>query len=331
MLKYLFLLVLAATYSQNSSASFDFHRNVKAGLEAASNYDEFIEKTVKPTVLEIQNSYLSFPDEVCNEFLEMPITDLINYREVLIRTKESIPCLTYGLNRIDLYYEQFELMNLRFTSPFKLSSHLESSEIVLNKPLALPNEGQLPKAVINLTFDDGPNPIYTPRILRALSDYQIKANFFVLGVNAKKYPDTLKVTESEGQSIGAHSMAHQNYKALSFVSASKDIMDVYDVIESILGSAQPFFRFPYGNKTPRLSQFLKQHNISEFFWNIDSLDWKYKDPNVLLPYVMNHTKNIGRGIALFHDIHPQTAAILPQYLDFLEKSGFSTVVYRSAK
>jgi peptidoglycan/xylan/chitin deacetylase (PgdA/CDA1 family) len=335
MLKYLFLIFLGVIYTQNSKASFELFQDAKAGLDRASNYEDFLENTVNPIVTEIKRSYEVFPNEVCLHLQEMPITDLINYREVLVQTEESLPCSKVALDRIDSYYSGFKVLSLKMASyatifPMPESSPLKSIEIVLDKQYRMPFQNSLPKGVINLTFDDGPSPKYTPKILKILNDYKVKANFFVLGSNAKSHPETLKVEASEGHSIGAHSMDHKNLKAVSFAYASKDILNVFDVIESILGSVQPFFRFPYGNKTSALAQFLKENNISEFFWNMDSLDWKFRKPSVLLPYVIQHTKNVGHGIMLFHDIHPQTVAVLPAYLEFLENNGYKTVYYTSS-
>jgi len=181
--------------------------------------------------------------------------------------------------------------------------------------------------IIYLSFDDGPHPVNTEKVLNALEAANLHVNFFVLGKNARAYPELIKEEASRGHSMGGHSMPHANLPKLNTARAEAEIVGVFEVIKGILGGVDPFFRFPYGSRTKFLRDFVEQNHLSDFFWNIDTLDWKHKDPNVLLPYALRQTKNTGRGIILFHDIQPQTAAILPMFLEEVSRAGFDNVVY----
>ena len=180
---------------------------------------------------------------------------------------------------------------------------------------------------MNFTFDDGPHPAHTEKVLNALRDFQVDANFFVLGQNAIRYPALIHQTADHGHVIGGHSMTHADLSKLNFVDAKKEVLGVFDVVEELLGEVSPFFRFPYGSRTKALREFVAENHISDFFWDVDTLDWKYKDPNFLLKYALQQTIQTDRGIVLFHDIQPQTAAILPAYFSELSRLGYSTIVY----
>jgi peptidoglycan/xylan/chitin deacetylase (PgdA/CDA1 family) len=70
--------------------------------------------------------------------------------------------------------------------------------------------------------------------------------------------------------------------------------------------------------------------VHDFFWNVDTLDWKKRDPDTLLRYAFEQTKRTGRGIILFHDIHAQTVAIMPAFLRKLRQQNYKIVVYRTS-
>lgn len=294
----------------------------KVGLHDAASFDQYLNDTVKNSKEKLFELYLEDPVEFCRELNEMPVEELLALKETLEAIFHKISCTQGALGKIQNYYSSYASIN-----SIKSAKKLESSVIVLDKSYSLPNEKQLPNKVINLTFDDGPHSENTISILNTLDYYGVKANFFMVGRNVKSSPHLVKEVALRGHSVGGHSLTHSSLDKLSFEKAKKEIIGTFDMIGGILGGVDPFFRFPYGARTKTLRNFLKENNISDFFWSVDTLDWKYKNPDFLLTYALDQTRRTGRGIVLFHDIQPQTAAILPSYLDAIEKLGYSTVVY----
>lgn len=300
----------------------DVLRSVPEKLQKAESYHDYLDGQVGPLVSQIQEMYLRSPDQVCAAFAKIQTKDLLTYNEVLEGLREKVHCADGELKRIHGYYDDFQKRH-----PVTGNRRMATTVIVLDRAYSLPKEKPLPTKVINLTFDDGPHAVNTAKVLAALREFQIDANFFVLGQNATRYPTLIHQTADHGHLIGGHSMTHADLSKLSFDAARKEILGVFDVLDEILGESNPFFRFPYGARTKQLREFVANNNISDFFWDVDTLDWKYKDPEFLLKYALEQTNQTGRGIVLFHDIQPQTAAILPSYLAALSKLGYSTVVY----
>jgi peptidoglycan/xylan/chitin deacetylase (PgdA/CDA1 family) len=89
----------------------------------------------------------------------------------------------------------------------------------------------------------------------------------------------------------------------------------------------PFFRFPYGAKTTRELAFVNRRGNSTFFWNMDSEDWRTRDPHKLFLHVLEQIDRAGHGIILFHDIHEQTVIVLPHVLAELAARHVETVVF----
>ncbi len=193
-----------------------------------------------------------------------------------------------------------------------------------------------PKEII-LTFDDGPNPLYTPSVLRSLKEVNAKAHFFQLGKNIRQNSDVTKLVAADGHAMGTHSVTHSclantpnceriMYKVLSFTEAVAEIKGGHQAAFDTLGYVEPFFRFPYGEVDPELRNFLNENSVAEFNWNIDSEDWKAQTNEELLKNTLDTVDKKGKGILLMHDIHRRTAEILPQLLAELYNRGFSVVL-----
>jgi peptidoglycan/xylan/chitin deacetylase (PgdA/CDA1 family) len=193
-----------------------------------------------------------------------------------------------------------------------------------------------PKEVI-LTFDDGPSPTYTPVILKALKEVNAKAHFFELGKNIRANPDVTKAVAADGHVMGTHSVDHKclapnanclkvNGRLLTFDEATDEIKGGHQAMYDTLGWVEPFFRFPYGETSPELKNFLKQNNTGAFFWNIDSEDWKAKSDLDIVDNTLQQLEKVGHGIILFHDIQRKTSEILPQFLNELYTRGYSVVI-----
>lgn len=199
-----------------------------------------------------------------------------------------------------------------------------------------------PKQVI-LTFDDGPHPLMTSLIAATLKSAQTKGIFFTLGQAAKRNPWVTQELAREGHVIANHSYSHPYMGPLeeckgedcrkNWVSEREALFELqktHQLLFDLVGQVEPFVRFPFGAKTKGLGAFLKAHGMGEFFWNVDSEDWRFSHSNeAVLDRMMAQLDKDQRGIILLHDIHRRTAEILPELLHRLAKGGYSIVVLRA--
>ena len=176
---------------------------------------------------------------------------------------------------------------------------------------------------VALTFDDGPNPDVTPRVLKYLDEYDAVATFYMLGSQAKKYPKTARAVANRGHEIASHSVTHAD---LSNVSASKvhtEMTDATNLIEQATGVKPRTFRPPYGAINQNVINKARDINQPIILWSVDSLDWKYPNANSVYSKVMNNMHS--GAIVLMHDIHPTTADALPSILKDLKNKGYKFV------
>lgn len=176
------------------------------------------------------------------------------------------------------------------------------------------------KKIIALTFDDGPNPINTPKVLDLLAERKIKASFFVLGSRAQQYPKITKRIVAEGHAIGNHSWDHPVLTKLKRADLEHQILDTEKVLTEIIGFSPHLFRPPYGAFNQTVIDTAK---LPVILWSIDSLDWKDGKAADIKKEILKH---LGTGkIILLHDIHKTTVEALPNILDTLTKDGYQFV------
>jgi peptidoglycan/xylan/chitin deacetylase (PgdA/CDA1 family) len=197
--------------------------------------------------------------------------------------------------------------------------------------------GDVARKEVILSFDDGPSE-YTPSILQSLKEVNAKAHFFSMGKNIRRNPEVYKQVGADGHAMGTHSITHRcltpsvvcqkllNGKTLTYDEALEEIRGGHQAAFDALGWVEPFFRFPYGEWTPELRNFLNTNSIAEFAWNMDSEDWKAQTNEEILSKSLAQLEEKGRGIILFHDIQRRTAEIMPQFLRELYNRGFSVVL-----
>lgn len=173
---------------------------------------------------------------------------------------------------------------------------------------------------IALTFDDGPDPKTTIQILDTLKKYDAKATFFMLGSRVEYYPETAKAVKAAGHEIGNHSWNHPDLSKMPLPKALEEINRTTTIIQKVTGEKPTVFRPPYGAYTEQLS---KQTIPPITLWNVDTLDWKYRDANKLLEEVKK-TTNDGSTV-LMHDIHQSTADGLDSVMAYLQSQGYKFV------
>lgn len=187
--------------------------------------------------------------------------------------------------------------------------------------------------VVALTFDDGPDPLYTPRILDILKQYNIKATFFTIGDSGARYPDLLSRIYKEGHELGNHTYKHIDIGTESKEKIKQELKSTNRVIENSTGHGTILFRPPYDNgldmsQDKALETFMKINDLGYVMVGnaIDSNDWKDKVPDKITHNVLN---SLGNGnIILMHDgggDRSATIEALPMIIKELQAQGYRFV------
>lgn len=176
------------------------------------------------------------------------------------------------------------------------------------------------KKLVALTFDDGPSPDTTPRLLDILYDKDVLATFFTLGSRARSNPDIIKRAAKEGHEVASHTMYHQNLIRIPIASAEADIKESKEIYKSILGHDPGYTRPPYGNTNSTVSSAIGTPLI---LWSVDTEDWKNKSPETMLSLTMDEVYD--GAIILMHDIYPASVDAVPNLVDTLRNNGYEFV------
>jgi peptidoglycan/xylan/chitin deacetylase (PgdA/CDA1 family) len=184
------------------------------------------------------------------------------------------------------------------------------------------------RKLIALTFDDGPHPVYTTRLLKILDRYHAKATFFVVGQRAKWYPSVIRNIHRRGHEIGNHTFTHPRLKKMTVTQLQEEIRKTDQVIYSLTGKYPLFFRPPGGEITYAVlhSSAKQKHPIAIWSYHQDTLDWKQPGVTYIVSKVTNGAKP--GDIVLFHDSgidQSQTLAAVEKTLDILTKKGYKFV------
>jgi peptidoglycan/xylan/chitin deacetylase (PgdA/CDA1 family) len=180
-----------------------------------------------------------------------------------------------------------------------------------------------------LTFDDGPWLVNTPSVLKTLADECTTGIFFPIGKHATYYPEILKEVAAAGHTIGSHTWSHATLtnKKLTEDQRKDEIEKGFSAVKWALGgvSPSPFFRFPALQHPPEMVTYLGTRNIAMFSCDLDSFDFKARNPQQVIDVTMKKLDKLGKGIILMHDFHKHTAEALPELLHRLKAGGYKVV------
>lgn len=177
---------------------------------------------------------------------------------------------------------------------------------------------------IAITFDDGPIPLMTERILDILQVHKTPAAFFCIGNRVDDQPALTKRIHDAGHLIGNHSYWHgAMFDLQSANKILKELIDTDTAIQKVIGKKPNFFRPPYGVTNPMVASAIKRGGYKTIGWSVRSFDTMAKDSGALLERV---TKSLqGGDVILFHDYCTITAEILPAFLAHAAKVGLKIV------
>lgn len=175
------------------------------------------------------------------------------------------------------------------------------------------------KKLVAITFDDGPGP-YTNKLLDILNANKAHATFFMLGNNLEKYRSVVLNVYNSGNEIGYHSYAHTNFKRQDIATIKSELDQSNAILKNITGTTFSLIRPPYGSINNEIKEAI---DVSFILWSVDTEDWRHKDSEYLLNYVL---ENIYAGaIILFHDIHATSVDAMTKILPYLYAEGYQVV------
>ncbi len=177
---------------------------------------------------------------------------------------------------------------------------------------------------VALTFDDGPHPSNTPRLLDILKARDVKATFFVVGTNVKRYPNIMRRIIAEGHEIGNHTVSHGNMTKMSSAQIERELTTAHQSIQAATGVAPRIMRPPYGAITSSQKSWIKQKwGYPSIMWSVDPQDWKKPGASVVTSRLVNGAKP--GGILLVHDIHSPSIDAMPGTIDQILRKGLQFV------
>lgn len=177
------------------------------------------------------------------------------------------------------------------------------------------------KPMVAITFDDGPHPIITAKLLALLSQYDSRATFFDIGYLMEDYPEIVKAEVASGSDVGSQAYSHVNLDNLTSSEIKEEISKSNDVFKKITGQNLKYIRAPYGNAN---SQTRKSIDYPLIHWCVDSEDWKHRDADKIIEEVRK-TKDLDGKIIIFHAIYDSTYEAMEKLIPELIDEGYQLV------
>lgn len=183
--------------------------------------------------------------------------------------------------------------------------------------------GDLHKKQIALTFDDGPHPKFTPKLLAFLKQQKVKATFFVVGEMAEKYPWLIREEIADGHSVGNHTYHHVNLTKIPPEYVATELKACGEVLAKITGKPPHLFRPPGGDYDRDVAEISEALGYTIVLWTDDPGDYAKPGDKVISQRLLKRVSN--GGIILIHDGIQQTLDDLPQFIATMRKRGFEFV------
>ena len=229
--------------------------------------------------------------------------------------------MTYTEEQLVVQLPQNKLGQTTIALPYAKIQPFIQTDLVKPEYLIPPKQAlDANQKYVALTFDDGPSPVTTPKIIQILANKGIKATFFLLGQNVKENPELTKQIFEGGHELASHSYSHPSFNNISKEAIKKEVIDTDKAIFEATGCLPKILRPPYGAINTDTAKVVGKPIIQ---WNVDSLDWKTKNSAAIQKVVKNSVAS--GGIILMHDIQPATAEALDQVINDLKAQNYQFV------
>lgn len=180
---------------------------------------------------------------------------------------------------------------------------------------------------VALTFDDGPHPRYTPRVLDVLKRHRVRATFCVTGDNVGRYPHTTRRIRNEGHRICNHTRNHPDMATLSSAAARRQVLDTQRQVQRTTGVTPTTFRFPYGSSNARVRSVVRDCRLRILGWTVDTGDYLRPPARTITARVVGNVRP--GAVVLMHDgggDRTNTVNSLEQMIRQLKRKGYTFVV-----
>ncbi|WP_212993170.1 polysaccharide deacetylase family protein [Actinoplanes auranticolor] len=180
--------------------------------------------------------------------------------------------------------------------------------------------------VVALTFDDGPDPAYTPQVLRILRKHHARATFFVIGQQASAHPDLVRSIVDDGHTVGTHTWSHANLSRLPAGRVRTEVGRAVDTVATTIGRIPALFRAPYGSWSRTVFEACATLGQTSVAWDVDPRDWDNPGAGRIRAEILDQVGN--RSIVLTHDgggDRSQTVRALRSVLPVLIDTGYRFV------
>lgn len=214
----------------------------------------------------------------------------------------------HGLIRLIIPYEDMQ-PNVPLPSILQSTRPTSSQKINMHKPM------------VALTFDDGPNPIYTQIILDTLEKYKATATFFDLGDLMEQFPSVSQRESSLSCEVACHSYNHKNYTRLSDSEIIHDMNKTAEIFHKVLMQDPAFFRPPYGCCDDRIKKLV---NMPLILWSVDTRDWESRNPETILNVIKQYG-NLDGKVILMHSIYESSARAVAMLIPYLLDKNYQLV------
>jgi peptidoglycan-N-acetylglucosamine deacetylase len=215
------------------------------------------------------------------------------------------------------------LTHVQTPKPTAISTQTRVHAPMLNYPLFNGNP-HIPE--IALTFDDGPNPYYTPQVLAILQQYGVKATFFDIGYLVAAYPNIVRQEYNQENVVANHSWSHPVLTSVSAERIQSQLTSTTDIIQATIGVRPTFFRPPYGAVNHAVLEQARNLDYTTVMWDGSAEDWSIPGVNAIVSKTLHYARN--GAILLLHDgggNRAQTIAALPIIITILKSRGFKFV------
>ncbi len=181
-------------------------------------------------------------------------------------------------------------------------------------------EDYFDRKMVALTFDDGPHPVYTERLLDGLKKRNVKATFFLIGKSADKYPELVKRMAEEGHLIGNHTMDHVRLNHKTYEEAIEQIRQSNQIISQITGQTPQYIRPPFGEWSKELQE---EVDMTAVLWDVDPVDWKVKNTEIVVKRILKNARD--GDIILLHDVYGTSVDAALEIVDQMQAEGYEFV------
>lgn len=193
---------------------------------------------------------------------------------------------------------------------------------------SLHHNHQVSKNEVSITFDDGPHPEFTPKVLDLLKANNVKGTFFCIGKHIESHPELFKRIISEGHTIGNHTFNHENnFGFIKTKNVITELETTNEIIKKVSGLKTNLFRPPFGVTNPRIKRGVNILGLQSIGWSIRSFDTTSKSKKTIVKSI---EKKLKKGdVILLHDTSDKSVEILEQLLVFMKQNKLESVTVDS--